>query len=78
MNFYHVTHPGGTFSFIGGPLRSAGPLHVWLTAPDGRPLLRVPANSVVPVTLEQEAQRIAEERRASSAARNRTSALNRL
>jgi phage major head subunit gpT-like protein len=67
MSYYHVTHPSGTLTFFGGPLRSAGPLHVWLTAPDGRPLLRVPAHMVVPVTLEQEAQRIVEERRASKA-----------
>jgi hypothetical protein len=51
-------------TLLGGPLNpSKRPGYVWLTVPDGRPVLEVPRSHVHPSNREDMARRILEERR---------------
>lgn len=64
--FYLVQTPEVSLTWIGGPLKPAEPGHVWLTNPSGKPVLKVPAASVTPSSKEETAQRILDDKRATS------------
>lgn len=71
--YFLVTVPevGMAFTWIGGRLKpstTAG--RVWLTTPDGKPLLEVPKANVYPSTLEQTAARLRADALASKAPQN--------
>ena len=63
--FYLVQTPEVSLTWIGGRTQAAEPDFVWLTSPDGTPVLKVPVACVTPSTKEQTAQRILEEMRAA-------------
>jgi len=67
MNYYLVETPEVSFSWIGGPTRPAGPGKVWLTNPDGTPVLEIEASCVRRTTREETAKRIEADRRANKA-----------
>jgi hypothetical protein len=59
---------GTAMTWIGGGLKpSKRPGHVWLTTPDGKPVLEAPRDQVHPSTPEDTARRIFEERRLAKA-----------
>jgi len=62
---------GLAMTWIGGELKaSRTPGRVWLTSPDGRPVLEVERRHVQPSTPEQTAERIIQDRRAPKAPLN--------
>ena len=62
---------GMALTWIGGGLkRSKRPGYVWLTAPDGRPVLEAPRAQVHPTTPEDTAKRFIAERRLAKAPLN--------
>lgn len=62
---------GTNWTFVGGGLKpSERPGFVWLTTPDGRPVLEVPRQAVHPTTPEATASRVVAERLASKGALN--------
>jgi hypothetical protein len=68
-----IPEAGLSLTWIGGGLKpSKSPGKLWLTTPDGRPVLEVDKRHVQPSTLEQTAQRIIEDRRAAKARLNKT------
>ncbi len=70
-HYYHVATPEGLdFTFIGGPLVDGGDGFVTLTAPDGRPLLRVRREWVRESSRAEAAERILADRRAPRAPLN--------
>lgn len=72
--FYFLVELPGTgmaLTWIGGGLKpSKRPNHVWLTAPDVRPVLEAPRDHVRPSSREDLARRIIEERRLAKAPLN--------
>ena len=59
-----IPETGLAITWIGGGLKpSKRPGHVWLTTPDGRPVLEAPQSQVHPSNPEDAARRILEERR---------------
>jgi hypothetical protein len=72
--FYFVVElpeTGMALTWIGGGLKpSKRPDRVWLTTPDGRPVLEAPQSQVHPSSPEDLAQRILEERRLAKAPLN--------
>ncbi len=67
-DFYLVQTPALCFTFIGRTEPDGD--HVWLCAPGGRRLLRVPREYVQPSTLEETAVWLAADRQAALASRN--------
>jgi hypothetical protein len=72
--FYFIVElpdTGLALTWIGGGLRpSKRPGHVWLTAPDGRPVVEAPRDQVHPSNREDMARRILAERRLMKAPLN--------
>jgi hypothetical protein len=55
-----------SMTWIGGPLKPADNGHVWLTSPDGEPVLKVPSSAVTATTKEEIARRIVADRQAAT------------
>jgi len=72
--FYFIVElpeTGLALTWIGGGLkRSKRPGYVWLTGPDGRPVLEVPRSQVHPSSPEDMARLILEDRRLAKAPLN--------
>jgi hypothetical protein len=66
-----IPEAGLALTWIGGePRASKSAGKVWLTSPDGRPVLEVERRHVQPSTPEQTAERIIQDRRAPKAPLN--------
>lgn len=68
--FYLVQTPEVSMTWIGGPLKPADNGHVWLTATDGKAVLKVQSSYVHPTTKDQTAQRITRDKQAAKAKYN--------
>lgn len=75
MNVFYflieLPETGQAMTWIGGGLKlSNRPGYVWLTAPDGRKLMEVPRNHITPLSKEDLANLLVEDRRIRKAALN--------
>ena len=68
--YWLIQTPEVTATFIGGPLRASKSGYVFLTKPDGTPLLEVAAGYVTPSNEEEAASRFVADRRAAKQGNN--------